>query len=220
MPHKNKMSLPLIGDLLIWIDLETTGLDVANNMMGMHTHKILEVGMHITDKYFNIIDKGFEVIINHKEADLLAVMNDYVKDMHTNSGLLQKVLNSPFSLRMAEKMMLDYVSEFNIAPGTSPICGNNVGFDKNFIDAQMPEFAKMLHYRKIDVSSVKEIVWRQYPEIAAELEKPNKHRGLDDIQESIKEMKFYQKRIFIPLPEQVLEQDKPSNTAKKPKNGI
>lgn len=187
----------LRDDLLIWVDLETTGLDVADNMMGMHKHKIIEVGMHITDINFNIIDKGFEIVINHKEEDLLNLMNDFVKDMHTKSGLLDKIKSSPFSLKMAETLMLDYVNSFNIKPQSSPICGNNVGFDKNFIDAQMPEFAKMLHYRKIDVSSIKEIVTRQYPEVASKLEKPYKHRGLEDIQDSIREMKFYQEHVFV-----------------------
>lgn len=185
-------------DLLIWIDLETTGLDVADNMQGVHKHKILEIGMHITDSQFNIIDKGFEIIIHHREQNLKAVMNDFVTKMHTESGLLEKVKNSDYSLKMAEQMMLDYVKSFNIAPKSSPICGNNVSFDKNFLDAQMPEFAQMLHYRKIDVSSLKEIATRVYPDIAAQVDKPYKHRGLDDIQESIKELKFYQQHIFIP----------------------
>jgi len=185
-------------DLLIWIDLETTGLDVAENMQGVHKHKILEIGMHITDSQFNIIDKGFEIVIHHREQNLKAVMNDFVTKMHTESGLLEKVKNSDYSLKMAEQMMLDYVKSFNIAPKSSPICGNNVSFDKNFLDAQMPEFSKMLHYRKIDVSSLKEIAARVYPDIAAQVDKPYKHRGLDDIQESIKELKFYQQHIFMP----------------------
>jgi len=185
-------------DLLIWVDLETTGLDVADNMHGVHKNKILEVGMHITDKDFNIIDKGFEIVIYHREKDLLPLMNDYVIDMHTKSGLLEKVKQSPYDLKTAQQMMVDYVKSFNIKPGSSPICGNNVSFDKNFLDAQMPEFAKLLHYRKIDVSSFKEVVTRLYPEVAAQLDKPYKHRGLDDIQESIKELKFYQAHIFAP----------------------
>lgn len=186
-------------DLLIWIDLETTGFDDDFNMMGMHKHKILEVGMHITDKDFNILDKGFEIVIHHNESELLSLMDDFVKNMHTNNGLLEKIKNSPFSLAMAEQMMLEYVKDFNIAPKSSPICGNNVGFDKNFLSAQMPDFAKILHYRKIDVSSFKEVAARQYPEVVNALEKPCKHRGLDDIQESIKELKFYQSTIFIPV---------------------
>lgn len=193
-------SSELRKDLLIWIDLETTGLDEDDNLKGVHTHKILEVGMHITDSNYNIIDKGFEIVIHHKESDLLSVMDDFVKNMHTKSGLLEKVKTSPFSLSMAEQMMLDYVKDFDIAPRSSPICGNNVGFDKNFITAQMPAFDKILHYRKLDVSTFKEVATRQYPEIAAQLVKPNKHRGLDDIQESIKELKFYLNAIFIPTP--------------------
>lgn len=185
-------------DLLIWIDLETTGLDISDNMHGVHTHKIVEVGMHITDSNFNIIDPGFEVVIHHPKEELAIVMNDYVTNMHTQSGLLDKVESSTISLAQAEQMMLDYVASYNIAPNSSPICGNNVSFDKNFIDAQMPRFAKVLHYRKIDVSSIKEIVSRQYPQTAAQLDKPNKHRGLEDIQESIKELKFYMGNVFVP----------------------
>lgn len=185
-------------DLLIWIDLETTGLDISDNMHGVHTHKIVEVGMHITDSNFNIIDPGFEVVIHHPKEELAMVMNDYVTNMHTQSGLLDKVESSTISLAQAEQMMLDYVASYNIAPNSSPICGNNVSFDKNFINAQMPRFAKVLHYRKIDVSSIKEIVSRQYPQTAAQLDKPNKHRGLDDIQESIKELKFYMGNVFVP----------------------
>lgn len=185
-------------DLLIWIDLETTGLDVSDNMHGVQKHKIVEVGMHITDSNFNIIDPGFEVVIHHPRDQLDQVMNDFVTNMHTQSGLLDKIEQSSISLAQAEQMMIEYVASFNIAPKSSPICGNNVGFDKNFIDAQMPDFAKILHYRKIDVSSVKEIVSRQYPDVAAMLDKPSKHRGLADIQQSIKELKFYMANVFVP----------------------
>ena len=201
----------LRNDLLIWIDLETTGLDEDNNLNGVHQHKILEVGMHITDANYNVIDKGFEIVIHHKEDDILALMNDVVRKMHTENGLIEKVKNSPFSVAMAEQMMLDYVADFNILPRSSPICGNNVGFDKNFITAQMPLFDKFLHYRKFDVSTFKELAWRQYPEIACQLQKPNKHRGLDDIQESIKELKFYLKNIFIPPAQKV--EEKPESPA-------
>lgn len=184
-------------DLLIWIDLETTGLDSADKMQGVRDHKILEIGMHITDSNYNIIDKGFEMVIHYPKEDLEKLMNPFVKDMHTKSGLLEKVQNSPYSLKDVEQKMIDYVKSYNIEPKSSPICGNNVGFDKNFIDSQMPEFSQILHYRKIDVSSIKEIVKRSFPDIAEEIDKPYKHRGLDDIQESIKELKFYMNRVFI-----------------------
>lgn len=188
----------LRNDLLVWVDLETTGLDQEDQMKGVHKHKILEVGMHITDSNFNVIDKGFEVVIHHKKSDLLPLMNEYVTNMHTVNGLLDRVENSRYSLRMAEKMMMEYLKAHNVKPESSPLCGNNISFDKNFLKAQMPDFTSLLHYRIIDISTLKEIFWRQSPEIAAELVKGNKHRGLEDIQDSIRELKFYQEKFFIP----------------------
>lgn len=184
-------------DLLIWVDLETTGLDCSSNMNGVHNHKIIEVGVMITDIDYNPVDEGFEIIIHHSLDTLNSCMNDFVKNMHTVSGLIDKSVNSPFSLKMAEQMILDYIDKYNIKHGVSPICGNNVGFDKNFIDAQMPNLSKAFHYRKIDVSSIKEIAWRKYPEIAGLVNKQMKHRGLDDIKESIEELKIYESKMFI-----------------------
>lgn len=193
------------NDLLIWIDLETTGLDVDYNMLGVQKHKILEIGMHITDSQFNIIDPGFEIIIHHDKSDLAKVMSDFVLNMHTQSGLLEKVENSTVSLKQAETMMKMYVDSYNIEAKSSPICGNNVSFDKNFLDAQMPEFSQILHYRKIDVSSIKEVVKRLRPEIADLVQKQGKHRGLDDIKESINELKIYQEHLFLAQPNVTLE---------------
>ncbi len=188
-------------DLLIWIDLETTGLDCDNQMKGVQIHKILEIGMHITDSNFNIIDNGLEIIVHHNEKELEGLMAPVVKEMHERNGLLEKVKKSSVSLKEAEKMMLDYVNSFNIEEKTSPICGNNVGFDKNFIDAQMPEFSKFLHYRKIDVSSFKEFAFRQFPEVKELINKKGSHRALGDIVESIEELRKYQEQIFIPKKE-------------------
>lgn len=206
-------------DLLIWVDLETTGLDSADNMQGVREHKILEIGMHITDSNYNIIDQGFEMVIHYDRDNLDKLMNPFVKDMHTKSGLLDKVEESGYSLRDVEQKMIDYVKSYNIEPKSSPICGNNVGFDKNFIDSQMPEFSQFLHYRKIDVSSIKEIVKRTFPDVAAEIDKPYKHRGLDDIQESVKELKFYMDRVFIQpaVPDQELNKDVNVNDSQKKK---
>ena len=188
-------------DLLIWIDLETTGLDCDNQMKGVQTHKILEIGMNITDSNFNIIDNGLEIIVHHDQKELEGLMAPFVKEMHEKNGLLEKVQKSSISLKEAEKMMLDYVNSFNIEEKSSPICGNNVGFDKNFIDAQMPDFAKFLHYRKIDVSSFKEFAFRQFPEVKDLIIKKGSHRALGDIVESIEELKKYQELIFIQKPE-------------------
>lgn len=183
-------------DLLIWIDLETTGLDRADNMLGVQNHKIIEVGVMITDFDYNPVDEGFEIIIHHSLETLESKMNDYVKNMHTESGLIDKIVKSPFSLQMAEGMIIDYIDKFNIKHGVSPICGNNVSFDKNFIDAQMPKLGNVFHYRKIDVSSIKEIASRKYPEVAKLINKQMKHRGLDDIKESIEELKIYESQMF------------------------
>lgn len=216
------MNNDLRKDLLIWIDLETTGLDSADKMQGVRDHKILEIGMHITDSNYNIIDKGFEMVIHYEKEDLEKLMNPFVKDMHTKSGLLDKIEKSNYSLEEVEQKMINYVKSYNIEPKSSPICGNNVGFDKNFIDSQMPDFSQFLHYRKIDVSSIKEIAKRTFPDIIKDLDKPYKHRGLDDIQESIKELKFYMDRVFIQpaAPDQELNKESNINDSKKKKTRI
>jgi len=195
-PIAQSVSIALRSDLVIWIDLETTGLDVDDNMRGMHKHKIIEIGMHITDENYNVIDKGFEVVIHHEKETILPLMNDYVTNMHTTSGLLDRIEQSTVTLEMAEQMMIDYINSFNIEHGKCPIAGNNVSFDKNFIDAQMPAFAKVLHYRKLDVSSFKILAWHQFPKEAEQVVKQMKHRGLEDIQESIAELKHYMNTIM------------------------
>lgn len=189
-------AIELRKDLLIWVDLETTGLDIADKLSGAQYHKILEVGIHITDSKFNIIDDGFEVVIHHDVEEAKALTNDYVRNMHITSGLWDRVDQSTVSLEQAEEMMLAYIANFNIAPKSSPICGNSVSLDRNFIMAQMPKFADVLHYRIIDVSTIKEIVWRVKPEVGAMVKKQEKHRGLEDIKESIAEYKIYEEFFF------------------------
>lgn len=189
-------AIELRKDLLIWVDLETTGLDIADKLSGAQYHKILEVGIHITDSKFNIIDEGFEVVIHHDVEEAKALTNDYVRDMHITSGLWDRVDQSTVSLEQAEEMMLAYIAKFNISPKSSPICGNSVSLDRNFIMAQMPKFADVLHYRIIDVSTIKEIVWRVKPEVGAMVKKQEKHRGLEDIKESIAEYKIYEEFFF------------------------
>lgn len=189
-------AIELRKDLLIWVDLETTGLDIADKLSGAQYHKILEVGIHITDSQFNIIDEGFEVVIHHDVEEAKALTNDYVRNMHITSGLWDRVDQSTVSLGQAEELMLAYIAKFNIAPKSSPICGNSVSLDRNFIMAQMPKFADVLHYRIIDVSTIKEIVWRVKPEVGAMVKKQEKHRGLEDIKESIAEYKIYEEFFF------------------------
>lgn len=185
-------------DLLVWVDLETTGLDEEFAMQGMHKHKILEVGLHITDSQFNIVDEGLELVIHHNEAEILTLMCDYVRNFHTQNGLLERVKQASLDIPTAEKLMIEYLEKHGVEPGKSPICGNSVALDKNFLLAQMPTFCKQLHYRKMDVSSFKEVLNRLYPE-KANYEKKGGHRALGDIKESIAEMKFYMENFLPPV---------------------
>lgn len=190
-------AIELRKDLLIWVDLETTGLDIEDALMGAHKHKILEIGIHITDSKFNVIDEGFEIIVHHDIEEAKALSCEYVRNMHMTNGLWDRVDASTVSLAEAEELMLAYIAKFNIAPKSSPICGNSVSLDRNFIMAQMPKFAAILHYRIIDVSTIKEIVWRVKPEVGQMVKKQEKHRGLDDIKESIAEYKIYAEHFFV-----------------------
>lgn len=125
-------------------------------------------------------------------------MNDFVKNMHTENGLIEKVKESKVSLKEAEDLILNYLSSKNIAPGKCPIAGNSVYYDKFFLMKYMPKFYSFLHYRVIDVSSIKELYYRWYPNpIKTPPEKLLLHRALDDIVESIKELKWYKQNLFV-----------------------
>lgn len=187
------------NDLLVWVDSETTGLYEDFNMQGMHKHKILEVAIRITDSQLNLIDEGLEIVIHHERDDVEVLMNDFVKKMHTKNGLIDKVVASTITLEKAQSMMLAYLEKNGVAPKSSPICGNSISFDKMFLLAQMPDFMAKLHYRTIDVSSFKEIFNRLFPEKKNMVQKNETHRALDDIIESIQEMKFYQSYLNEPV---------------------
>lgn len=186
----------LRNDRLVWCDLETTGLDLENGMSGCQTHFILEIGIHITDLQFNIIDDGLDLIVHHDLDVIQKISDPKAFEFHKKSGLLDKVERSTINLSHAEQLILNYLEQFDIEPKTSPICGNNVSFDKNFLDAQMPRLANFFHYRKIDVSSFKEVFNRLHPENVNLVQKKLKHRALDDIKESIDELKLYKDLYF------------------------
>lgn len=188
---------------LVWLDLETTGLDSDNNMRGIFEHNILEIGLHITDSKFNVLDEGFEIIIHHDDS-FIDKMPSFVKNMHTESGLIEKVKESPFSLKQAEKLVVDYLESNGVKKENAPMCGNNIKFDRNFIAAQMPDLNSFFHYRNLDVSALKEVFKRTHPDVADGVKKQMTHRGLDDIKESIAELKHYQDNIF-PTPEKTPE---------------
>ena len=189
-------SVPLMttradDDQLVWLDLEMTGLDVER-------HTIVEIACIVTDSQLNPLDEGIDIVI-HQDADTLARMDDFVRKMHTKSGLLPAILASGVQLETAQARTLEYLKRHVPMPGTAPLCGNSIGTDRRFLDRYMHELDTYLHYRSVDVSSLKELCRRWYPAIYAR--RPGKselHRALDDIKESIEELRFYRSELFIP----------------------
>jgi oligoribonuclease len=180
-------------DRLVWIDLEMTGLDVEQNV-------IVEIACIVTDSALATVDDGIDLVL-HADAAALGRMDDYVRTMHTKSGLLPQIEASEIGLAVAQARVLDYVRTHVPAPGIAPLCGNSIGVDRRFLDRYMRELDTYLHYRSIDVSSFKELCRRWYPAIYRK--RPNKseqHRALDDIRESIEELRYYGEHIFIPQP--------------------
>ena len=181
-------------DRLVWLDLEMTGLDVERCV-------IVEVACVVTDSNLEPLDGGIDIVI-HGDAAAIERMDDYVRHMHTKSGLLPAIEASTVSVRDAEQRVLAYVRDYVGAPGVAPLCGNSIGVDRRFLDRYMHELDTYLHYRSIDVSSLKELCRRWYPAIYRK--RPNKseqHRALDDIRESIEELRYYRDAMFIPRPE-------------------
>ena len=173
---------------LVWIDLEMTGLNPQ-------IHKIIEIATIITDSELNIIAKGPDLVINATD-DELNKMNTYVRDMHTKSGLIDEVKKSSLTIRDAEIETLEFINKHIKAKNKPPVCGNSIGTDRAFLVEHMPTVAKHCHYRNIDVSSIKQIYEAWYPN-HDRFYKKNHHRALDDIKESIAELKYYRSSIFI-----------------------
>jgi len=185
------MTIRADDDCLVWLDLEMTGLDVER-------HTIVEVACVVTDSQLTLLDDGLDIVV-HQDEDALGRMDDFVRKMHTKSGLLPLIPASDVSLGAAQSRTLDYVRSHVSAPGTAPLCGNSIGTDRRFLDKYMRELETYLHYRSVDVSSLKELCRRWYPEVYSK--RPNKaehHRALDDIRESIEELRFYRRELFIP----------------------
>jgi len=179
------------GDRLVWLDLEMTGLDLDR-------HVIVEIAALVTDDDLEPVDDGIDLIV-HQPPSALAEMDDYVRNMHTKSGLLPEIEASTLSLADAGAQVLDYVRG-HVAEGSSPLCGNSIGVDRRFLDRYLPAVDRYVHYRSIDVSSLKELCRRWNP--AVYKGRPGKretHRALDDIRESIEELRFYRDR-FLQLP--------------------
>lgn len=189
-----------MSDKLVWIDLETTGLDCDFQMEGCRKHKILEIGVHVTDDKFNILDEGLQIAIFHPVEYVLSLMDEYVLNMHTTNGLIYDIQESAITTTAADSLVCAYLERHGVKKRSSPICGNSVRLDRNFIDAQMPMLSEYLHYRLLDVSSFKEVYKRILPEAYQKVEAlkgaPATHRALDDIKFSIAEMNIYKEHLL------------------------
>ena len=171
------------------MDLEMTGLDPAID-------RIVEIATLITDDELNIVAEGPDIVV-HQPDDVLAKMAPIVVDMHTKSGLLDEIRKSTVSLEEAGKATLAFIKSHVGAPKSVPLCGNSIGTDRRFLAAYLPEIENYLHYRSIDVSSVKELVKRWYPGVdAAKPAKNGNHRALDDIRDSVRELAYYRANAF------------------------
>ena len=174
---------------MVWMDLEMTGLDPT-------VDRIVEIATIITDDELNIVAEGPDIVI-HQPDDVLAKMLPIVVDMHTKSGLLDEIKASTTSLDEAGRATLQFIKAHIGAPKSVPLCGNSIGTDRRFLAAYLPEIENYLHYRSIDVSSVKELVKRWYPTVdAGRPAKTGNHRALDDIRDSIRELAYYRANAF------------------------
>jgi oligoribonuclease len=190
-----------VTDRLVWIDCEMTGLDLRSDAL-------IEIAALVTDSQLNILGDGVDVVI-HASDEQLAGMPDVVREMHAKSGLTEEVRRAEVSLPEAEKLVLDYVREHVPEPGTAPLAGNSIATDRGFIARDMPTLDSHLHYRMVDVSSVKELCRRWYPRIYfAQPGKGLAHRALADIKESIRELAYYRETAFVPQPGPTSEQAK------------
>ncbi|GLW24288.1 MULTISPECIES: oligoribonuclease [Microbispora] len=179
-------------DPLVWIDCEMTGLDLGRDAL-------VEVACIVTDGELNQLDEGVDVVIK-PPAETLEQMSDVVREMHTASGLL-RALSTGVTLAEAEAVVLGYIRSHIPEAKRAPLCGNSIATDRAFIARDMPLVDGHLHYRMIDVSSIKELARRWYPRVYfASPEKQGGHRALADITESIRELRYYRAAVFVPQP--------------------
>ncbi|HEY5859622.1 MAG TPA: oligoribonuclease [Actinomycetota bacterium] len=177
--------------MLAWMDLEMTGLDPGR-------HTIVEIATIITDDELNLVAEGPDLVVHATEAEL-AEMDTVVVNMHTRSGLLPAITASTMTLADAGAATLEFLREHIPEPRTVPLCGNSIGTDRRFLAAYLPEIEEYLHYRSVDVSTIKELARRWNPTIVKGApDKDTTHRALDDIRESIEELRYYREHLFIP----------------------
>jgi oligoribonuclease len=179
--------------MLVWMDLEMTGLDPAR-------HVIVEIATIVTDDDLQIVAEGPDLVV-HQPPEAMAAMDAVVKDMHTSSGLLQAIEASTTTLEEAGQATLEFIAQHVPEPRTVPLCGNSIGTDRRFLAVYLPQIEDYLHYRSVDVSTIKELTRRWYPgALEAVPRKATAHRALDDIRESIEELRWYREHVFRPGP--------------------
>ncbi len=185
---------------MVWIDCEMTGLDLGSD-------ELVEIAVVITDYDLNIIDPGLDIVIKPNDS-ALANMGDFVRDMHTSSGLITEIPNG-VSAAEAEFEVLEYVLKFIPAEQKAPLAGNSIGTDRAFLSKYMPRLDNQLHYRNVDVSSIKELARRWYPRVYFNAPaKDGGHRALADILESIRELAYYRQTVFVTDPGPTSDQAK------------
>nr|VDG62985.1 Oligoribonuclease [Streptococcus thermophilus] len=191
-PSGEPTALPAKDDRIVWIDLEMTGLDPQR-------HVIVEVAALVTDAELNVLEGGIDLVVHASDAEL-AEMDDFVTEMHGSSGLTEQIKASTVTLREAEEAVLELVDK-HCGEHRPPLAGNSIATDRTFIRAHMPKLDERLHYRMIDVSTIKELTRRWYPK--AYYNQPEKgmaHRALADIVESIRELDYYRRAVFVAAP--------------------
>jgi oligoribonuclease len=171
------------------MDLEMTGLDPTRNV-------IVEIATLVTDDQLEIVAEGPDLVV-HQPPEALAAMEDLVREMHTRSGLLPAIAASTISLADAGAHTLDFIKEHVPAPRSVPLCGNSIGTDRRFLAAYLPDIESYLHYRSVDVSTLKELALRWAPQVVDTApKKESTHRALDDIRESVAELRWYRQHLF------------------------
>jgi oligoribonuclease len=182
-----------VTDRLVWIDCEMTGLDLQRDAL-------IEIAVLVTDGDLTVLGEGVDVVI-HADDEALAGMPEVVREMHAHSGLTEAVRASTVTVAEAEQQALDYVRRYVPDPRSAPLAGNSIATDRGFLARDMPALDGHLHYRMVDVSSVKELARRWFPRVFyAKPEKGLAHRALADIRESIRELEYYRRTLFVPPP--------------------
>ena len=187
------MEEEVVPKRLVWLDLEMTGLEVDQ-------HVIVEIAALVTDEDLVPLDAGIDIVV-HQPPELMALMPEVVRDMHTKSGLLTEIEASTIDLESAGAQVLEYVRSHVPQAGQTPLCGNSIGVDRRFLNVYLPELDDYLHYRNIDVSSLKELCRRWQPEIyRGRPDKHGTHRALEDVHASIAELVYYRDNLLIAPP--------------------